>query len=106
MEIAGIVVLSIFGFYAVRLLATFKQGMLEKGWRNVTSGALMLAIAQIPFLVSRIGNAALGSLLNETGNILRFIGIVFLILGFRAQYQVWRVDNKDLSSAIQPTNPS
>jgi hypothetical protein len=104
MEITGVVVLSIFGFYAVGLLTTFRQGMLEKGWRNVTQGAIILVLAQIPILISPIGPTGLASLLDDTGAILRFIGIVLLILGFRAQYRVWRPNRKDLSPTIELNN--
>jgi len=100
-EILGVVVLSIFGFYAVRLLSTFRNGMLEKGWKYVTEGAIILALAQIPFLVARIGSPSFVSLLDDAGDILRLIGMIFLILGFRAQYQVWRLDKKDLSPPIE-----
>jgi len=104
MEIAGVVVLSIFGFYAIKLLSSFRQGMLENGWKKVTQGAIILALAQIPFLATEFGPTMDASLLNDIGDLLRFIGIVLLILGFRAQYQVWRIDNKDLSSKIQSSN--
>ena len=98
--------LSIFGFYAIKLLATFRNGMLEKGWKHVTEGAIILAVAQIPFLVSGIGPSVLSSLLDDVGSLLRLTGMIFLILGFRAQYQVWRLDNKDLSPLTQSANPT
>jgi len=101
MEILGVVVLSIFGFYAVRLLSSFKRGMLEKGWKNVTQGAIILVLAQIPFLLAGITPSTLSSILIGAGDLLRLIGIIFLIVGFRAQYQIWRVDNKDLSPMIE-----
>ena len=103
-EIIGIVVLSIFGFYAIRLLSTFRNGMLEKGWKYVTEGAIILGLGQIPYLLSWIGSASLFSLLNDVGMLMRFVGMIFLILGFRAQYQVWRLDNKDLSPPIKSGN--
>src|SRR5579864_1988660 len=105
-EIVGVLLLSIFGFYAVRLLSTFRNGMLEKGWKYVTEGALILGLAQIPFLLSGVGTSSLFTLLDDTGMLIRLIGMVFLILGFRAQYQVWRLDNKDLTPAIKPGNPT
>ena len=98
--------LSIFGFYTVQLLATFRKGILEKGWKKVTEGAVILVLAQIPFLAAGIASPAFGSLLLDIGAIFRFIGIVFLILGFRAQHNVWRLDNKDSSRDIESSIPT
>jgi hypothetical protein len=42
-----------------------------------------------------------GPILDDIGAVLRFIGIILLILGFRAQYKVWRPDSKELSPAIE-----
>jgi len=91
MELVGVVTLSVFGFYALRLLSTFRKGLLEEGWRNVTRGAVILAMAQIPLLVSRF---VFDSFLDYVGDIFRFIGIFFLILGFRSQYKVWKVNDE------------
>jgi hypothetical protein len=94
MEIAGVVTLSIFGFYAVKLLGSFRKGMLERGWRLVTLAAIILVLAQIPFLVAAISSSSLAALLTDIGNVARFVGIVCLTIGFRAQYQIWRIDKK------------
>lgn len=95
MELLGVVVLSIFGYYAVGMLASFRRGMLERGWRMVTVGAIILALAQIPFLVASFSSSPFASLLMYSGNISRFIGIIFLIVGFRDQYRIWRPDRKN-----------
>ncbi len=95
--IVGVWVLSVFGFYAVRLLASFKKGMLEKGWKLVTYGAIVLVLAQIPFLIGAFSPAARSSLLSDMGDLFRLLGMLFLIFGFREQYQVWRVDEKEVS---------
>ncbi len=94
MEVAGVAVLSTFGYYAVRLLASFRKGMLERGWRMVVFGAILLAIAQIPFLAAALTSGNLSSTLGYVGDLFRFAGMISLILGFRAQYQIWRVDRK------------
>jgi hypothetical protein len=94
MEVVGIAVLSTFGYYAVRLLASFRKGMLERGWRLVVFGAILLGIAQIPFLVAAVTSGNLSTMLGYVGDVFRFAGMISLILGFRAQYQIWRVDKK------------
>ena len=93
-EGAGIVVLSIFGYYAVRLLSSFRKGMLERGWKLTVYGAIFLGVAQIPFIASALSSGNLSIFIGYVGNAFRFFGILFLILGFRAQYQIWKVDKK------------
>ena len=96
----GIVVLAIFGFYSVRLLTSLRKGILEKGWKRVAVGAIFLLLGQFLFLASGIGPAGYETPLNYLEVALRLIGIVFVILGFRAQYEVWRLDNKDLNATM------
>jgi hypothetical protein len=97
MEVIGIVVLSTFGYYALKLMTSFRKGMLERGWRLVTFGAIILALAQIPFLISLASPSLLMSTLRTVGNLSRFLGIVLLTLGFRDQYKIWRIDKKEIS---------
>jgi len=94
-EITGVMVLSVFGYYAVRMLASFRKGMLERGWKLVTLAAIILVLAQIPFLAAAISSPSVASVLTGIGSIGRFAGIVCLTIGFRAQYQIWRVDKKE-----------
>jgi hypothetical protein len=103
MEAVGVVVLSIFGLYAVRLLASFRKGMLERGWRLVTAGAIVLAAAQIPFLVAVLIGPPDGSILSSIGNFSRFGGIVLITIGFREQYRIWHIDKKDRYAAPHQT---
>ena len=93
-EAVGIFVLIAFGYYALRLLASFRKGMLEKGWRDVTIGAIILAIAQFPILASGVSENGMFDLLGSAGALLRLTAMIFLILGLRSQYQVWRLDKK------------
>jgi len=97
MELIGIVVLSTFGYYALQLMASFRKGMLERGWRLVTFGAIILALAQIPFLISLATPSLLMSDLRLVGNLSRFVGIIFLTLGFREQYKIWHINKKEIS---------
>jgi hypothetical protein len=99
----GIVLLTIFGYYSVRLLTSLRKGILEKGWRRVSLGAIFLLIGQIPFIASGIGPANYFAIFSYSETALRFIGIVFLTLGFKAQYEVWRPDKKDLNETIGTT---
>jgi hypothetical protein len=98
LNIVGLIAELIFVFYAVRLLRSFKEGILEKGWKWVSIGAILLAVAQLPYLASETATVSIATALNDVGMLMRFSGLVFLILGFKAQYEIWRVDNKKSSS--------
>ncbi len=91
---AGVIVLAVFVYYAVRLLSTFRKGMLERGWKLVVVGAILLGVAQIPILTAALISGSLSRPLTDAGELVRFAGIIFLILGFRAQYQIWKIDRK------------
>lgn len=100
-EIVGVFVLSTFGYYAWRLLSSFRKGLLERGWRLVAAGAIVLAIAQIPFLASLVFPPHSMAILVPAGNLARFAGIILLTLGFRDQYKIWRVDKRDLRQELE-----
>lgn len=93
-ESTGILVLLIFVFYASRMLASFRKGMLERGWKFVTTGAILLVAAQIPIVLGSVSTGVLASILVNIANFGRFGAILLLTLGFRDQYQIWRVDGK------------
>jgi protein-S-isoprenylcysteine O-methyltransferase Ste14 len=103
--ITGVAVLSAFGFYAAKLLGSFKTGMLERGWKQVTIGAIVLVLAQFFFIGSGISSSSIVSLLLGVGTLMRLIGLVFLTLGLRTHYQIWRLDNKDLTTATASSEP-
>lgn len=97
-EVVGIVVLCSFGYYAIKLLSSFKAGMLEKGWKQVTVGAAVLAVAQIVYIAGGFGSSTFSTILEDAGQLMRFTAVVFVTLGLRTQYQIWRVDNKNAKS--------
>jgi hypothetical protein len=106
MQLVGVVSVLILVFYASKLLRTFRHGILEKGWRLLTFGTIALALAQVPLLLSGIVPGSIGALLNYGAFAIRFLGVALLIFGLRAQHDVWRCDNKDLSPVINPAQAS
>ncbi|MDG6997357.1 MAG: hypothetical protein JRN52_15680 [Nitrososphaerota archaeon] len=103
--VVGMAIVVAFGFYAMKLLASFREGMLEKGWKQVAVGAILLILSQFLFLVSGIGFSNVESVFNTFGTLTRFFGMVFIILGMRAHYQVWRLDNKELEVTTESGKP-
>ena len=104
-SIIGSVLLLVFGFYALKLLASFRKGVLETGWKEVTVGAIFLVLAQFLIIGSGFGAASLVYSLNISVFAMRFVGIVLLTLGFRAHYQVWRLDTKNIVTRTGSNEP-
>ena len=103
--ISGVVILSVFGYYAIKLLASFKKGVLESGWKQVTFGTIFLVLAQFLMVGAGFCSSNMESVFSVSVLAVRFVGIVLLILGFRAHYQVWRLDNKNIGSRNQSNEP-
>ena len=100
--IAGLIALSVFGFFALRLLSSFRTGILAKSWRHISVGAIFLILAQLPLIAASLGpSGEESSLLIITGTMMRFLGIVFLTLGLRAQCKVWWSENKHLDQGAK-----
>lgn len=90
MQTGGLLILAVFAFYAVKLVASFKTGMLAKSWKYVTLGAIILIAAQFPFLALTSGQFTGNSDLMLLGQAMRFIGILSIAVGFREQCKIWR----------------
>lgn len=104
-SIGGVIILSIFGFYALKILSSFRKGVLETGWKQVTVGAIFLMLAQFFIIGSGFGSTSMETIFNLSVFAMRFVGVVLLILGFRAHYQVWRLDNKNISAKTESSEP-
>lgn len=78
-------------YYATRLVRKFRKGALETPWRSISVGAITLTAAGIAFtFTSAIDIPSLSSVLSYAGPILSVIGGVFLLLGLRAENQIWK----------------
>ena len=105
-EIIGLLALSAFGFYAMRLLASFRTGILAKSWRHVAVGAIFLISAQFPLIAAGIGTfGGVDSVLIMLGAIMRFLGVVFLTIGLRDQCKVWRSEDKATVQRTESSKP-
>ena len=97
----SMIIVLVFAFYAVKLLASFRSGMLEKSWKQVAVGAILLILAQMLIVLSGEGISSMTSFLNTAGTLTRFAAMVFIILGMRSHYQIWRIDNKNLGTGSE-----
>ena len=90
--IGGLAVLGAFGFYALKLLANFRSGMLEKGWKQIAIGSILLIFSQLLLIISQFDVVGLTTPLYLVGSACRILAMIFLILGLREHYLVWRID--------------
>ena len=104
-DIIGVGVVLAFGFYAVKILASFRAGMLEKGWKQVAYGGIALIVAQLFLISGDVFSGGMNVLLSVAGTLTRFLGMILIILGMRTHYQVWRLDNKSLAPAAETRPP-
>jgi hypothetical protein len=84
------------GFYAVKNLRGFKGGLLSKGWRYISIAVFFFIAGQF-FLDSGAAQAINGiqsfaQYSITLGSLMETIGGFLLVLGFRAQNNVWKQD--------------
>jgi hypothetical protein len=77
------------GYYSVRILRSFKGGILSKGWKFICIAVPFLIFGQ---LATGLGtNNSLASIQQEIfrtlGGSLSLIGGIMIVVGFRAEYR-------------------
>ena len=92
------------GYYSVRILHSFRGGVLSKGWTFVSVAVPFLISGQ---LVTGIGSSQ--SLAMDSQETLRVIGAslsalggLLIVLGFRAQYKAWNPKGMKRREASAP----
>lgn len=89
---AALVALVFVGFFALKLLMSLREGMLERGWKHIAWASVFLVSAQFPYMFSGEVPSGLFSRVIDLGIALDLIGTVFLAYGLRAHYLIWKVD--------------
>lgn len=80
-------------FYAVSILATFRKGMLERGWKYLSVGLIILVGGDVVLTLSNYYTS--GGVLYELGLAIDAAGVVFAILGFKSHRDIWASGNKE-----------
>ena len=89
---AALVALIFVGFFALKLLVSLRQGMLERGWKHIAWASVFLVSAQFPYMFSGVVPPGLFTSVIDVGITLDLIGTVFLAYGLRAHYHIWKID--------------
>ena len=79
------------GYYSIRILKSFKGGLLGKGWRFISIAVPFLVFGQ---LATSMGGSSSASLLQDQilkviGASLSAIGGLMIVIGFRSQFKLW-----------------
>jgi uncharacterized protein involved in response to NO len=75
-------------YYAVLLLLLMRKGILEKGWRYTSAGAVLLALSIAVGAVLQAGVLPEEGILSML--VLLSISVVYILIGLRAQYLIWK----------------
>ena len=79
-------------FYAIRLMRSLRNGILERGWRFIVFAAFCLIFGIVALDLSLTGlsqNSLFLGILGYSGAALQAIGAIAIGYGFKAQYDVW-----------------
>jgi len=79
-------------YYALIILTTFKKGMLERGWKIISWGIIVLVVAQLTLALSEYVSV-LGDLY-QVGLAMDAIGVFLTVLGLKWHCDVWRAGNE------------
>jgi hypothetical protein len=94
-------------FYAIRLLRSMRNGVLEKGWRFIVFAAFCLIIGIVGLDLSVAGmnlNSAFLGVIGYSGAALQAIGAITIAYGFKSQYDAW--NPKGLKTANKAETPT
>ena len=84
-------------FYAMKILTSFKKGILEHGWKLLSQGIIILVAGE---LVLDLSNSfPLGGYLFQLGLGIDAIGVCFAVLGFKSHYDIWSMKEDRKSDA-------
>jgi protein-S-isoprenylcysteine O-methyltransferase Ste14 len=90
-DIVGFVISLGMAYYAFCMINQMKTGRLEKSWKYMTRGALIIAIDAVVLMIQVFGSSS--ALIVEgttyTGATFAIIGGFLIMLGFRENYRVW-----------------
>jgi len=75
-------------YYAILLLLLMRRGILEKAWRYTSAGAVVLAFSIAVGAVLQAGVLPKEGVLSML--VLLNIGVVYILIGLRAQYLAWK----------------
>ncbi|HXQ91638.1 MAG TPA: hypothetical protein VN739_01435 [Nitrososphaerales archaeon] len=88
-------------FYALRILTSFKKGMLERGWKLLSQGIVILVVGELIISLSNYQSA--GGYLFQLGIGVDAIGVGLAVFGFKSHHDIWRMGKEYRDKDSAPT---
>ncbi len=101
-DILGFIIALGMAYYAFHMINQMKSGRLEKSWRYMTQGALIIAIDAIVLMMQLFGSASNLIVVGTTyaGATFAIIGGFMIMLGFREHYLAWSAKLKPRKAVV------
>jgi hypothetical protein len=86
-----IAIWALMGFYSVRILRSFRGGVLSKGWKYICIAVPFLIFGQVSTGIGGSDSLAImeQAAFKVLGTSLSAIGGLMIVIGFRIQYKAW-----------------
>ena len=90
-------------YYALRILTSFKKGMLERGWKFLSEGIILLVGGELLLTLSNY--MSLGGYLFQLGIGIDAVGVCLALLGFKSHYDIWELGKGHPKEAAETPTP-
>ena len=91
-------------YYATSILTSFKRGMLEKGWKYLSEGIIVLVAGEVLLEVSNY--FPLGGFLYQLGIGIDAMGVILAVIGFRSHSSIWTIGREQANVEKEPSKGS
>jgi hypothetical protein len=91
-------------YYALRILTSFRRGLLEQGWKIISWGAIILVAGQL--LVALSAYVSLNGFLYQFGVGIDAVGVFFAILGLKSHLSIWEIGKESKAKNSTRTEKS
>ncbi|MDA4130485.1 MAG: hypothetical protein OK457_06915 [Thaumarchaeota archaeon] len=80
------------GYYAYRLIASLKDGLLEKGWKQIVLASIFFLMGQFIWVPTDFAGGIYPYYTLQLADGLDMLAAIFLLLGLKYHFEVWRLD--------------
>jgi small neutral amino acid transporter SnatA (MarC family) len=90
LDFLALAVCLVMAYSAIGVLLVMRKGLLERSWRNIAMGAIVIALGVVIFSIPT-NSSTVNDILGYAGTSCQVIGGLFLIVGFREQHPKFMV---------------
>jgi len=95
------------GYYSIKILRSFKGGVLVKGWKYICIAVPFLIFGQLATGMGGSSSLILQSqqILKVVGASLSLIGGLMIVIGFRTEYKAWNPKQMKMEASVEKSAP-